>query len=60
LHLIGNLLHHPQTVTLYAAKYRPDEGVTRYHWPSQTWEHSLAKLGTAGDTNSLDWRGGIR
>jgi predicted choloylglycine hydrolase len=32
--------------TLYTAEYRPDEGVARYHWPVQTWEHSLAKLGT--------------
>jgi predicted choloylglycine hydrolase len=32
--------------TLYTAEYRPGEGVARYHWPGQTWEHSLASLGT--------------
>jgi predicted choloylglycine hydrolase len=32
--------------TLYTAEYRPDEGVARYHWPGQTWEHSLASLGS--------------
>jgi predicted choloylglycine hydrolase len=33
--------------TLYTAEYRPDEGVARYYWPGQTWEHSLARLGTS-------------
>ncbi len=32
--------------TLYTAEYRPGEGVARYYWPGQTWEHSLASLGT--------------
>jgi predicted choloylglycine hydrolase len=32
--------------TLYTAEYRPREGVARYYWPGQTWEHSLASLGT--------------
>jgi predicted choloylglycine hydrolase len=32
--------------TLYTAEYRPAEGVARYYWPGQTWEHSLARLGT--------------
>ena len=32
--------------TLYTAEYRPGEGVARYYWPGQTWEHSLARLGT--------------
>ena len=32
--------------TLYTAEYRPDEGVARFHWPGQTWQHSLASLGT--------------
>jgi predicted choloylglycine hydrolase len=31
--------------TLYTAEYRPDEGVARYYWPGQTWEHSLTDLG---------------
>ena len=31
--------------TLYTAEYRPGEGVARYYWPGQTWEHSLDKLG---------------
>lgn len=31
--------------TLYTAEYRPDEGVARYYWPGQTWEHSLDRLG---------------
>ena len=26
--------------TLYTAEYRPDEGVARFHWPGQTWQHS--------------------
>ena len=30
--------------TLYTAEYRPAEGVARYHWPEQTWEHSLGQL----------------
>jgi predicted choloylglycine hydrolase len=32
--------------TLYTAEYRPAEGVARYYWPGQTWEHSLDRLGT--------------
>ena len=32
--------------TLYTAEYRPAEGVARYYWPGQTWEHSLTRLGT--------------
>jgi predicted choloylglycine hydrolase len=31
--------------TLYTAEYRPAEGVARYHWPGQTWTHTLEKLG---------------
>jgi predicted choloylglycine hydrolase len=31
--------------TLYTAEYRPDDGVARYYWPGQTWEHSLDRLG---------------
>jgi predicted choloylglycine hydrolase len=31
--------------TLYTAEYRPAEGVARYYWPGQTWEHSLDRLG---------------
>ncbi len=31
--------------TLYTAEYRPAEGIVRYHWPDQTWEHSLDKIG---------------
>ena len=31
--------------TLYTAEYRPAEGITRYHWPDRTWEHSLGQLG---------------
>ena len=31
--------------TLYTAEYRPAEGTVRYHWPDQTWEHSLDKIG---------------
>jgi predicted choloylglycine hydrolase len=30
--------------TLYTAEYRPAEGVARYHWREQTWEHSLDQL----------------
>ena len=30
--------------TLYTAEYRPAEGIARYHWPTRTWEHSLAKV----------------
>jgi predicted choloylglycine hydrolase len=30
--------------TLYTAEYRPAEGIGRYHWPHQTWEHSLDHL----------------
>jgi predicted choloylglycine hydrolase len=30
--------------TLYTAEYRPD-GLARYYWPGQTWEHSLDRLG---------------
>ena len=33
--------------TLYTAEYRPAEGVARYYWPGQTWEHSLDRLGPA-------------
>ena len=33
--------------TLYTAGYRPAEGVGRYHWPGQTWVHSLGQLGPA-------------
>jgi predicted choloylglycine hydrolase len=33
--------------TLYTAEYRPAEGVARYHWPDQTWTHSLDQLGPA-------------
>jgi predicted choloylglycine hydrolase len=32
--------------TLYTAEYRPDEGVGCYHWPDQTWAHSLEDIGT--------------
>jgi hypothetical protein len=32
--------------TLYTAEYRPAEGVARYYWPGQTWEHSLDRLGS--------------
>jgi predicted choloylglycine hydrolase len=31
--------------TLYTAEYRPEEGVARYYWPGQAWEHSLDQLG---------------
>lgn len=31
--------------TLYTAEYRPAEGVARYYWPGQTWEHSLDRIG---------------
>jgi len=31
--------------TLYTAEYRPGEGLARYYWPGQTWEHSLDRLG---------------
>ena len=31
--------------TLYTAEYRPDQGLARYYWPGQTWEHSLDQLG---------------
>ena len=31
--------------TLYTAEYRPSEGLARYYWPGQTWEHSLDRLG---------------
>jgi predicted choloylglycine hydrolase len=31
--------------TLYTAEYRPGDGVARYYWPGQTWEHSLDRLG---------------
>jgi predicted choloylglycine hydrolase len=31
--------------TLYTAEYRPDQGVARYYWPGQSWEHSLGRLG---------------
>ena len=24
----------------------PGEGVARYYWPGQTWEHSLDRLGS--------------
>jgi predicted choloylglycine hydrolase len=30
--------------TLYTAEYRPSEGVARYHWPHDTWEHSLDQV----------------
>src|SRR5579859_2957217 len=32
--------------TLYTAEYRPGDGVARYYWPGQTWEHSLDRLGS--------------
>jgi hypothetical protein len=31
--------------TLYTAEYRPGEGLARYYWPGQAWEHSLDRLG---------------
>jgi predicted choloylglycine hydrolase len=31
--------------TLYTAEYRPADGVARYHWPGQTWTHTLDQLG---------------
>ena len=31
--------------TLYTAEYRPAEGLARYYWSGQTWEHSLDRLG---------------
>jgi predicted choloylglycine hydrolase len=31
--------------TLYTAEYRPAEGIARYYWPGQTWEHSLDRPG---------------
>ena len=34
--------------TLYSAEYRPADGLVRYHWPDQTWEHSLDKIDPAG------------
>ena len=39
--------------TLYTAEYRPDEGVARYYWPAQAWEHSLDKLGAGSITIGL-------
>jgi predicted choloylglycine hydrolase len=31
--------------TLYTAEYRPAEGVARFHWPGQTWTHTLDHCG---------------
>jgi len=31
--------------TLYTAEYRPDQGLARYYWRGQTWQHSLDRLG---------------
>jgi predicted choloylglycine hydrolase len=31
--------------TLYTAEYRPAEGVARFHWPGQTWTHTLDQSG---------------
>jgi predicted choloylglycine hydrolase len=39
--------------TLYTAEYRPAEGVARYYWPGQTWEHSLDRLGPGSIEVSL-------
>ena len=30
---------------LYTAEYRLAERVARYHWPGQTWTHTLDQLG---------------
>jgi hypothetical protein len=40
--------------TLYTAEYRPAEGVARYHWPDQTWTHSLDQLGSGSIQIHLD------
>jgi predicted choloylglycine hydrolase len=40
--------------TLYTAEYRPGEGVARYYWPGQTWEHSLDRLGPTAIQVELD------
>jgi predicted choloylglycine hydrolase len=40
--------------TLYTAEYRPVEGAARYHWPGQTWTHSLDQLGSGSIQVQLD------
>jgi hypothetical protein len=39
--------------TLYTAEYRPADGTARYHWPQQTWDHSLRHLGTTASMSGL-------
>jgi predicted choloylglycine hydrolase len=43
--------------TLYTAEYRPADGVARYYWPGQTWEHSLDRLGQESIKIELGARG---